>query len=140
MPKVRKNRRQLFAKKNDSGRRYITLTQAEDISPATICHISRDECTTLAKQPNASILQRNYPHSSLSLLHNLIKQQGFPNWTIILSDTSIQLFTVQQQATCMSLPRIKRTVTVQSNLSWYVYVSGRLLYLDNCETFLIYRS
>ena len=136
MPKVRKNRSYLFdRRKNDSRKKiyYNTDTGKENISPAALCPISKDACTTLAEQPNESILQRKHPNSSLSLLHDLIKEQGFPKWATILSDTSIQLFTVQQQV--MSLPRIERTVIVQSNLSWYACVCGRLLHPDDCKNF-----
>ena len=40
---------------------------------------------------------------------------------------------MQQQVN--SLPRIERTVSVQSNLSWYACVCGRLLHPDDCKIF-----
>ena len=58
---------------------YNTDTDKENISPAALHPISRDACTMLAEQPNESILQRNHPNSSMSPLHNLIKEHGLPN-------------------------------------------------------------
>ena len=72
--KLEKNRCLFNRRKNDSRKKiyYNIDTGKENISPAALHPISRDACTTLAEQPNESILQRNHPNSSLSLLHTYI--------------------------------------------------------------------
>ena len=52
-------------------------------------------------------------------------EQSIHEWTTIISESSLQLFTVLKEA--KSQPRIEHTVTVCSVLTWHVHVCGQLL-------------
>ena len=71
----------------------------------------------------------------LSFLYDQLKEQNTDEWTTIISESSLQLFTVLKEPKCQ--PRIQRTVTVCtcSDLSWHVHVCGQLLNPANSEVF-----
>ena len=129
MPRIKKNRRHLLdRRKNDeSRRRSKTATVDEDVTPPHY-NLSSSHglpTSTNLSQPNEEVLLRNQPNSMLSLLHDQLKEEGVDKWTTIRSDSSLQVFTIQNKAT--GQPRVDRTVTVNSDLSWCVYVCDRLL-------------
>lgn len=128
MPKVKKNRRSLFdRRKNDTRKK----SGKENVSPPPIQ--SSNPAPTDQQQPNERMLQRSHPNSLLSLLYDQLKEQDIDEWTTIISDTSLQLFTVQAEAMCQ--PRIERTVTISSDLSWHVHVCGQLINPADSEVF-----
>ena len=85
-----------------------------------------NQTTSTAMEPSERFLQRSHPNSFLNLLNDQIKEQNLTKWTTIAFDTSLQLFTLQKNENLCPL-RIKRTVTLCADLSWHVYVCGRLL-------------
>ena len=134
MPKVKKNRRHLFdRRKNDTRKK----SSKENVPPPPIP--SNNPTPTDLQQPNEGVLQRNHPNSMLSLLYDQLKEQNIDEWTTIISESSLQLFTVLKEPKCQ--PRIERTVTVYSDLSWHVHVCGQLLNPADSEVFfLTYRN
>ena len=103
MPKVKKNRRHLFdRRKNDTRKK----SSKENTSTPPI--LSSSPAPTDLEQPNEGVLQRDHPNSMLSLLYDQVKEQNLDEWTAIISDSSLQLFTVQKEATSKCQPRIDR--------------------------------
>jgi hypothetical protein len=128
MPKIKKNRRHLLdRRKNDTRKK----SSKENVSPLPIP--PSNPIPIDLQQPNEGMLQRNHPNSLLPLLYDQLKEQNIDEWTTIISDSSLQLFTVRKETMCQ--PRIERTVTVCSDLSWHVHVCGRLLNPADSEVF-----
>ena len=104
MPKVKKNKRHLFdRRKNDTRKK----TSKENIPPPPI---PSNNPTTDLQQTNEGVLQRNHPNSMLSFLYDQLKEQNTDKWTTIVSESSLQLFTVLKEPKCQR--RIQRTVKV----------------------------
>ena len=91
MPKVKKN---LFdRRKNDIRKKSSTPPPPIPLNNPT---------PTDLQQPNEGVLQRNHPNSMLSLLYDQLKEQNIDKWTTIISESSLQLFTVLKEPKSVS--------------------------------------
>ena len=80
----------------------------------------------ILQQPDASLLERNYPNSSFAVLREQVAGQCDSSWRMIQSDHNIQFFIVH----VASQPTISRSVVINNDLSWSVFVSGKQLASD----------
>ena len=124
MPKIKKNRRSLFdRRKNDTKKNKIS----ENKPPSTYTSCSSASQFTTYTQPDNSLLERNHPNSNLLKLKEHIEKRQL-KWVTMLSSTSLQLLSIVEKP--LNAPSIERTVSINSDLSWCVYVNGQLINSD----------
>ena len=84
------------------------------------------EMSSALQQPEGSLLDRHHPNASFAALSEQVTVLCDASWRIVQSDRNIQFFIVDGT----SQPVITCSVTVETDLSWNVFINGKQLVVD----------
>ena len=139
MAKKRKGLRRYFYRRKNDIRKSRTLRATQTLVPKegnSILSSKAPQMSPMLQQPNidsapqmpsvpdASLLDRTHPNATFAVLCEQAAEQLDSSWKMTQSDQSIQFYILQCER---AQPTITRSVTINVDLSWSVYVRGRQL-------------
>lgn len=128
MGKRRKSRRRNFERRKYDIRNARNLKAAQHVRRTTKPDLLVETPQTRAvpEQPDDSLLDRHHPNASFTVICEQAAELCDASWRIVRSERNIQFFIVDGTAQ----PVITRSVTVDTDLSYSVFVHGKQLAVD----------
>ena len=127
MGRRQKSRRRYFEqRKNDIRKAHILKAARREKRTKPVLSAEASEMSSVLQQPDGSLLDRHHPNASFVALSEQTTELCDASWRIVKSDHNIQFFIVDGT----SQPVITRSVTVETDLSWNVFINGKQLVVD----------